>query len=171
MSIKTLRPEVSGERDLGEVRLEDLNHLDHELLEAAQGTRRNAYAPYSKFSVGAAVRTESGAIYSSANMESASYGLTLCAEACALSRAVSEGDFRVSAIAVVGGPLGKKFAPGDAVTPCGRCRQLIFEAGQVSGLDIRVLSANSDFSKIFVARISSLLPYAFGPKNLKIPLE
>ena len=138
------------------------------LLSAALAAAGNAYAPYSRFAVGAAVRTKSGRVHTAANMENASYGLTICAEAAALTRAVAEGDFQVTEIAVVGGRIGDDGAliPGDVVTPCGRCRQLIKEAADVSGTDIRVVCANADLSETLDTTIDTLLPHAFGPKDL-----
>ena len=93
---------------------------DTKLLEAATDVRTRAYAPYSDFKVGAAVETENGDIYTGCNVESASYGLTVCAERVAILKAISEGERGFDAIAVV--------ADTDALTaPCGACRQLIWE--------------------------------------------
>ena len=147
--------------------LVDLSKEDRELAEAAQAMISRAYAPYSRFGVGAAVRSSSGAIHSGCNVENASYGLTMCAEVGALCRAAAEGDFRIEAIAVAGGPLdGGRSAR--VVTPCGRCRQLIFEAAQVSGQDVPVLCCSAELDRIDVHRISFLLPEAFGPKDLGV---
>ncbi|MCA8907590.1 MAG: cytidine deaminase [Rhodospirillaceae bacterium] len=141
---------------------------DDDLLAAARAAAADAYAPYSGFAVGAAVRTRSGRIHPGANMENASYGLSLCAEAAALARAVAENDFQVVEIAVVGGKRGEggTLVPGDPVTPCGRCRQLLKEAADVAGADIRVISANADLSKVLETTVSELLPHAFGPDHL-----
>jgi cytidine deaminase len=144
-----------------------LNSGDRDLLEAARAVRARAYAPYSGFAVGAAVRTRSGAIFVGCNMENASYGIGLCAEAGALMAAVAQADFSVVAIAVVGGPLQPMAAAEAGVTtPCGRCRQLIYEAGCVAEEDVRVLSANADMSRVEESTIRQLLPGAFGPANL-----
>lgn len=139
---------------------------DRALLAAAQQARVNAYAPYSRFGVGSAVRSVGGDIYTGANMENASYGLTICAEIGALQRSVTDRDFKVAAIAIVGGPLDGVDPGTQPTTPCGRCRQLIFEASQVAGGDVRVLCANADLSRVLVTTISDLLPHAFGPKDL-----
>lgn len=89
-------------------------------MAAAMKARENAVAPYSRFAVGAAVMTESGEIYTGANVESASYGLTCCAERVALFKALTEGERKIQAVGVVarhsGGPM-----------PCGACRQLFAE--------------------------------------------
>lgn len=94
------------------------------LLAEARAALRSAYAPYSKFQVGAAVLTESGNVYAGCNVENASYGLTICAERTAICRAVAaEGpEMRIRAVAVLNG--------ADApCSPCGACRQFIFEFG------------------------------------------
>jgi cytidine deaminase len=144
----------------------EITQADRDLLQRARDVAARAYAPYSRFGVGAAARTRSGAIYAGANMENASYGLTLCAETSALLQSVAAGDFAIEAIAIVGGPLNGNIPPGRAITPCGRCRQLILEAAQVANTDVRVISANADLSRISVRRISELLPDGFGPTDL-----
>lgn len=150
----------------GIVQMSELASADRLLIQRALETSRFAYAPYSAFAVGAAARTKGGKIYEGANLENASYGLAMCAEVAALTRANSSGDYDVEAIAVV----GHKFVePRDAtqiVTPCGRCRQLIFEASQISRVDIRVFSCSGDLAQILESTISALLPSAFGPANL-----
>lgn len=157
---------TAGTNALSHARLDDLDRADRELVEAAQQASENAYAPYSGFAVGAAVRTRGGATYTGANLENACYGLGICAELSAVTVANAAGDLDITSIAV----SGHKFtAPPDAtqvVTPCGRCRQVIFEASQVSGLDIRVLSCSGDLRQVNIAPISFLLPEAFGPANL-----
>lgn len=144
----------------------ELPASDARLVEAALTASANAYAPYSAFAVGAAVLTASGAIYAGANIENASYGLSFCAEVSALATANGRGDYNVQAIAVVGHRFVPPISVDQIVSPCGRCRQLILEAAQVSGRDVRVLSCNGDLSEILVATISELLPEAFGPADL-----
>jgi cytidine deaminase len=95
---------------------------DAALIAAAARARGTAYAPYSRFRVGAAVRTASGAVYTGANIENASYGLSHCAERVAIHKAVSEGHRRLEAIAVVAD------GPSPAM-PCGACRQVMAEFG------------------------------------------
>jgi len=95
------------------------------LLEAAEVARKNAYAPYSKFTVGAALLTESGTIYTGCNVENASYGETCCAERTAIFKAVADGHRRFTAMAVVGGKQAE--ASASACVPCGSCRQVMAE--------------------------------------------
>jgi cytidine deaminase len=156
---------VSKSSRMAAAALDKLSERDRELLQKARAMLHLAYAPYSRFGVGAALRTTSGAVFAGTNMENAAYAVTLCAETSALQQSLAAGDFKVESIAVVGAPLDGT-GGREIVTPCGRCRQLIFEAAQVSGKDISVLSSNADMSKILVLPISALLPYGFGPKNL-----
>src|SRR5258705_4154062 len=93
------------------------------LLAAAKAAQRNAHAPYSKFHVGAALLTKSGKVYTGCNVENASYGLTICAERVAMTKAVSEGHRQFQAIAVV--------APSAGLSPCGACRQVLAEVGEM----------------------------------------
>ena len=149
--------------------LRTLDRPGQELVEKAQEVAARAYAPYSRFAVGAAVRSKSGAIYAAANLENASSGLTICAEAAALSLANSAGDPGIDAIAVV----GFNFADGAAgasrvVAPCGSCRQLIAEAAQRGNRKARVICCNGELSRILVWTIDELLPNSFGPENLAV---
>ncbi len=94
------------------------------LISAALDARENAYAPYSNFFVGAALETADGKIYTGCNIESASFSGTVCAERVALFKAVSEGETKFSAIAVVG---GGEDGTNDYCAPCGICRQVLSE--------------------------------------------
>lgn len=140
----------------------ELDHRDRELVERAQEACARAYAPYSRFAVGAAVRSKSGKIHSAANVENASYGLTICAEAAALSAANAAGDFAVEAIAVAGFSISDAEVSSQVVTPCGSCRQIIAEAARLAGIDVRILCCNGELSGIIASTISELLPSAFG---------
>ena len=121
-----------------------------------------------QFAVGAAVRSKSGKIYDAANLENASSGLSMCAEAGALSAANSAGDLEIAAIAVVGFDFTDPASVSRVVAPCGSCRQLIAEAAQLANSDVRVLCCNGELSSIVVAKISELLPNAFGPETLGV---
>lgn len=135
---------------------------DEEFLDLARKAAAKAYAPYSHFNVGCAVASVDGKIVTGANMENACYRLGLCAEQAALSAARHEfGLDRVDRIAVVGGD-------GEVVcTPCGGCRQAILEAAQLSGRDIEILCASGNGTRIERYTIGALIPFGFGPTNLK----
>jgi cytidine deaminase len=130
-----------------------------ELLAAAREAAGRAYAPYSNFAVGAALAFEDGTVVSGANVENASYGLSLCAEAVALARAMNEGRR--------GGLLGVAIAgPGvGPVMPCGRCRQMLSEMAQLGRTDPLVWSGSG--KDAVDMRLSALLPMAFGPDSLR----
>jgi cytidine deaminase len=130
-----------------------------DLLIAARKVSENAYNKYSHFYVGAAVRTKSGKIYTGTNMENASYGLSICAEPSAIMNANANGDFDIEAIAIVGG--FKEVADQEPAMPCGRCRQVIHEAAQVSKVDIAVYCSNLTLSNTLITTIDELLPFAF----------
>ena len=128
---------------------------EKELIEAAQKVRERAFAPYSDFKVGAAIRTKGGKIYTGCNVESASYGLTVCAERVAIWKAVSEGEKEFTEIAVAADTH-------ELTPPCGVCRQIIWE---FCG-DIPVIFANLEGDTETV-QMSELLPRAFDTKFLK----
>jgi cytidine deaminase len=139
------------------------------LMAAARAVSRNAHAPYSGFAVGAAILLSDGQIITGCNFENASYGLTLCAETVALASVNALGRLRdVREIAVVGGRIGADGALIDVgpVRPCGRCRQVIQEAADLSGTNLTVHCSSADGSVQETHRISDLLPHAFGPASL-----
>ena len=132
------------------------------LIAAARAAAVHAYAPYSRFHVGAALGFAGGEVVTGTNVENASYGLTLCAETVAVSRAMGDGlRGGLLAVAVVGGLEGK---PGPAITPCGRCRQVLTELAQLGGTDPLVWCAGE--AGVTEYRLSQLLPEAFGPASL-----
>ncbi len=139
-----------------------------ELVAAARDAALNAHAPYSGFGVGAALLLDDGEIISGCNFENASYGLTLCAETVAIATANAQGKLRqIKEIAVIGGKLIDGRITGvEPVRPCGRCRQVINEAGGLSGTDIIVHCASADGSAVEHHKLSELLPHAFGPADL-----
>ena len=123
-----------------------------ELLDAASNVRASAHAPYSGYAVGAAVRTKSGAVYAGANIENASYGLTVCAERVAIWNAVSHGETALDALAVV---------TEDGGTPCGACRQVMREFAD----ELPVAIADGSGS-VWLTSLGQLLPHAFTPDSL-----
>lgn len=148
--------------------LSSLGELDRELIGRARAASGSAYAPYSGFAVGAAVRARSGRIHVGANLENAAFGVVMCAEVAAITAANTAGDLDFDSIAVIGFRFSPDVRTGSLVSPCGRCRQIIAEAGQLHGVDIRVLSCSADLSHIDVSPISVLLPMAFGPASLGV---
>ena len=132
-----------------------MSHTDQELIDAATAVRENSYAPFSKFKVGSALETEDGEIIVGSNVESASYGLTVCAERVAVWNAISRGKRKITKIAVV--------TDTDRLTPpCGVCRQIIWEFGG----DIPVIFANLK-GVVETVQMSELLPRAFDTKFLE----
>ena len=134
------------------------------LIEEAIKARRMAYAPYSKYLVGAALIVPSGKIYTGCNVENSSLGLTNCAERTAIFKAVSEGQRHIDAIAIVGGPIETidcDEIPEDIeyAYPCGACRQVLSEFIPESG-DIEVIVARS-ISDMKILYLSELLPFTF----------
>ena len=134
---------------------------DAEWIRAAFAAQKFAYAPYSKFAVGAALLSKSGKVYTGCNIEFATFSPTNCAERTALFKAISEGEKEFAAIAVVG---GKKGAPDDGriTSPCGVCRQMLYEFG---GNGLRVLMAKSETDYI-EKTLGELLPLGFGPEKI-----
>lgn len=125
----------------------------NELVQKAADVRKNAYAPFSEFKVGAAVKTRSGKIYTGANMENSSYGLTVCAERHALAAAVSAGERDFEAIAICCKGAG---------TPCGACRQVISD--MCGNIPIFLADENGELKE--TTDTETLIPNAFGSKNL-----
>jgi cytidine deaminase len=135
------------------------------LIAAARDAARNAYAPYSGFSVGAALLMENGDVIGGANFENASYGLSLCAETVATATASAAGRLsEVVAVGIVGGMAAKDGV--DAVLPCGRCRQVLNEAAQLGKRDLAIYCSGLTGGPVEQYRLSDLLPHAFGPASL-----
>ena len=124
-----------------------------ELIRRASEARQRAYAPYSNYSVGAAVLAGSGGIYSGGNVENAAYPSGICAERAAVFSAVSQGEREIRALAVVTENGG---------APCGSCRQVVEEFGPHA----RVIVADTHGKIVVEADLAELLPYAFGPGDL-----
>ncbi len=125
------------------------------LITCAAKARENAYAPYSNFKVGAAILCTDGKVYTGCNIEFASFSPTNCAERTALFKAVSEGEHLFEAIAVVG---------NDIISPCGVCRQALFEFG---GNELLVIMAKNE-NKYIIKTLGELLPMGFGAENLTL---
>jgi cytidine deaminase len=124
------------------------------LIDLANEARRRAYAPYSKYRVGAALRTKTGRVYTGVNVENAAYPASICAERTAVFKAVSEGELDFEVVAVVTENGG---------SPCGSCRQVLAEFG----LDTVVLMANAKGQLIKETTVRELLPEAFTARHLE----
>jgi cytidine deaminase len=124
------------------------------LIDLANTARQRAYAPYSNYAVGSALRTKTGRIFTGVNVENAAYPQTMCAERIAIFKAVSEGEKEFEVISVVTDNGG---------SPCGGCRQVLAEFG----LDTIVLMADGQGKLVKETTVKELLPEAFTPEKLK----
>ena len=145
---------------------EELDSDDMELIIAAREAALNAYAPYSKFKVGAAVRLESGKIVRGANVENAAFPSGICAERSALSNSISNHPKdKPIALAIVS--MTEEGLTDDFPSPCGSCRQVIAEEELRIGNNIKIILSGKNKTRI-IDGISSLLPLQFNSKNLKV---
>ncbi len=135
---------------------------DATLVKLAFEGREHAYAPYSHWTVGAALLCEDGSVYQGCNVENAAYGPSNCAERTAFFRAAYEGQRHFEAIAIVGGPQGQE-AP-EYCAPCGVCRQVMQEFCNPESFRI-VLGRSDGSRKVYL--LKELFPEGFGPDNLK----
>ena len=130
-----------------------------ELIETAKSARLRSIAPFSNFLVGAALKTEDGKVYTGCNVESASYGLTVCAERVAIWKALSEGERKFTDLAIVADT-------GTLTPPCGTCRQIIWEFSKSATIVLANLKGESE-----VVSIRELLPRAFDARFLQAAKE
>ena len=122
-----------------------------QLMDLAKEAAKNSYSPFSRFAVGAAVYAASGKIYKGCNVENSSFGLTICAERCAIFKAVSEGEREILAVAI--------YSPNaDDCNPCGACRQVMYEfQDEENGVEI----ITENMGELIVRNLSEYLPYGF----------
>ena len=127
-------------------------NIDYEqLMNSAKEASKNSYSPFSRFAVGAAVIVPSGKVYKGCNVENSSFGLTICAERCAIFNAVSSGEREIRAVAI--------YSPNtDSCYPCGACRQVLYEF-QSDDYEIDVVTENSNLLE--VKKLSYFLPNGF----------
>ena len=128
--------------------------IDYELLmNKAKEASKNSYSPFSKFAVGSAVLMSNGSIYTGCNVENSSFGMTICAERCAIFKAVSEGQREISAVAI--------YSPNqDDCYPCGACRQVMYEfQGGKERDEISVITESE--GKLIIRKLSDFLPFGF----------
>lgn len=123
--------------------------MDKQLMQKAEAAQKMAYAPYSKITVGAALLTKSGKIYTGCNIENASFGATNCAERTAIFKAISEGETEYDTIAVVGNL-------DHPISPCGICRQVMLE---FCSADMRILLGSSEQFTCYT--LAEMVPHAF----------
>ena len=126
------------------------------MLEQAKQAQNKAYAPYSKYHVGACIKTDDGQLFSGCNVENASYGLTMCAETSAISHMINAGQQKISEVFVIG-------SSDEYCTPCGRCRQMIREFMAPDGV---VHCAKKD-GTYQTFTLEHLLPESFGPEHIR----
>lgn len=131
------------------------------LIQAAIDMRNNSYSPYSNFTVGAALLTKNGEIFTGCNIESASYTPSNCAERTAFFKAVSEGHREFSMIAISGGKKGEE--PHEHCAPCGVCRQVMMEFCDPKTFKILLVKSPEDYIEM---TLEELLPMGFGPASL-----
>ena len=136
-------------------------NLIRELITAADEARSRSYAPYSNYAVGAALLTGDGRIITGCNMENAAFGPGICAERCAVYKAVSEGCRDFTAIAVAGSPVGEPIS--QFASPCGVCRQVMREFTDPASFTVIVAGSGGRYK---VNTLEELLPDSFGPDNL-----
>ena len=143
------------EKIMARIGLEREKHMvsDEELVRRATEAMEMAYAPYSKYKVGACLLSEDGRMFTGCNIENAAFGSTICAERCAVCKAVSEGARRFAAIAIVGS--------ASYAWPCGSCRQVLNEFSP----DMRVIAGQAGHGYESAA-LKELLPHGFGPESL-----
>ena len=142
----------------------NISEYREKLISLAIEARKNAYAPYSGYCVGAALLCADGSIYTGCNVENASYGATNCAERTAVFKAVSEGHHSFKAIAIAGGKRTENMNEAtDFAYPCGVCRQVLREFCVPSDMTVIVCKNVSDYREI---TLEELLPSSFGPDNL-----
>ncbi|MCR5649788.1 MAG: cytidine deaminase [Lachnospiraceae bacterium] len=133
---------------------------DRTLLMKAAEARNHSYSPYSEYSVGAALLTKTGKVYTGCNVENAAFTPGNCAERTAVFKAVSEGESKFDAIAIIGGKHGTE---GEPAWPCGVCRQVLNEFAD--NKTFRVITGTCG-GEIKSLTLGELLPFAFGPENL-----
>lgn len=135
--------------------IEDLDATSLNLVRLAVKAKKRAYAPYSKYNVGAVIKDAKGKIYSGCNVENASYPASICAERTAITKMVSKGGKQVKTVVVAA-------SSEEPVFPCGMCLQVIQEFGR----DARVIAVNRRGTLYLEAKMSELFPFAFSPDKL-----
>ncbi len=159
---------LKANKKMRKIDYKDLDSLSRDALNKAEQALSKSYSPYSGFYVSAALFTDNGVIITGNNFENVSIGLTICAERAAVARANAMGIRQFKGIAVIG--KNKDSDIREVVSPCGACRQILYEVAKLSKRNLTVIMSNTDKSKIITAAISELLPLAFGLTNLGIKI-
>ena len=136
------------------VSLKDLDSTWQDLISKAEKTKENSYSPYSYFKVGASILTNSGNIYSGANIENNAYGESICAERAAAIKAASGGERKFKRLVII--TDSDKIMP-----PCGNCRQFLLEFKPKKAEDLKILIASSDKSRLALSDLAELYPKPF----------
>lgn len=154
-----------------------MHHTTFSALESAQQTlllraeevMKNAYSPYSRFCAGAALLASDGSIHVGTNVENSVFDLTVHAEAAALSAANTSGVRHILMLATIGKPIDG--IANDPVTPCGICRQNLYEFAELYAQDLIVICSNTKKDRVIVTSLAELLPQAFGPRQVGVNLD
>ncbi len=127
-----------------------MNYDYNLLMNKAKEASKKSYSPFSRFAVGAAVLAKSGTIYSGCNVENSSFGMTICAERCAIFKAISEGEKEILAVAI--------YSPNaDDCNPCGACRQVMYEFQGDEEIDV----ITENMGELIVRKLGIYLPFGF----------
>ncbi len=137
-----------------------LNEQEKKLVDSAEDALKNAYNPYTKSYVGAAVLTETGKIITGACFGNSSTSVNICAERSVVITANSLGHRDIKLLAIIGKSDHKNY--DEPLMPCGVCRQFLFEITKITGNDLTILSSNTDKTKIIRTSIHELLPYPYS---------
>jgi cytidine deaminase len=151
------------------IRYDELTLLQRSAVDNAAEALKNAYVPYSHYAVGACLIMVADELITGANVENAAYGSTLCAERAAVLRANAMGNRQFRGIAVIARVLQGNTQ--DVASPCGACRQVLFEMAQVANVDMEVILSSSNKDRIIVTTIKELLPHGFGPLDLGVDIN
>lgn len=151
------------------MRFQDLTLEDQFLLDEAERAMANAYAPYSLRQVGCAIRSLNKRVYIGSNFEQASEVATICAEQAAVAAANTASDRALEALAMIVKRV--KGAISEPLTPCGLCRQYLYELAELADRDVIIICSDTAKSKIVVGTIRELLPRAVGPHTLQTNVD
>ena len=148
---------------MNKIKSSELNKIEALLIKKALLASKKSYSPYSRFSVGVALLCEDNKLVLASNLENAAYGSSICAEGAALAKFKSSDFKKIEKMAIIG--LSKDKNINEIISPCGNCRQIMFEIFKESGSNPDILMSDSDIKYLVKCKIDDLLPLAFGPSN------